>query len=212
MSSAPPIRVCPHCGAEYQSRQGRCWLCGTSLAPDDSLSRAGSAATGSPAEVNPYSAPPSSGSGESTFALSTLFLIITLIAVCLGVIGLAPGLGLPLIVVVTLALVRTRAVSKRQAGPAGLSSGDKVGAFLGSAGIVVLVLVAAGIAFEAACWASCGSIYLVGGEKAGGAAIIVGLIAGVAAAVAISGVLLRSTWPAGKRKPQKSNFEPPRPR
>jgi hypothetical protein len=197
-------RVCPHCSFAYRSRQGRCWLCGEPLPPIDQAPLA--VPRESPpldAEIveNPYAAPPAGVVGGWTFGLSSLFLIVTLAAVCLGVIGLAPGLGVPLLVVAVLALVRTLAVSRRQADAHGLTTGEKIAAFVGSAGIVILILIASGIAFLTACWVSCfGASVVSTGDQV---AVMVGLVVGVAAALVLTVVLFRATWPKWRVPPGK---------
>ena len=189
-------RVCPSCRFAYQSRQGRCWLCGEPLPPIDQAPRAEAPVAAELVE-NPYATPPSSVAGHSNFALSTLFLIVTLAAVCCGVTGLAPGLGVPLAVISVLALVRTAAVSRRQAGTTGLSTGEKFAAFASSALLVAVILLAAAIAFLAACTVACfGTAAATNREEV---ALGAGAVVGGIAAIVMTVMLFRLTWP--RRRP-----------
>jgi hypothetical protein len=113
----PAQAVCAECGATLDPGQERCWLCEARIQPLG--------------QVNPYAAPqPLAEHAPAQFSLDTLFLIITLVAVCLGAFLLAPGLGVLLALVGTPALIRTMLAGhrKRQAG-APLSTSQKIGAF-----------------------------------------------------------------------------------
>ena len=94
MSLPVASRVCAECGAAIDAGQSRCWLCKSE--------RVGHA------PVNPYASPlPTQDNLAWQFSLSSLFLITTLIAVCLGVTLLMPGLGVLLWIFAVPALVRT---------------------------------------------------------------------------------------------------------
>ncbi len=131
---------CPECGAELRPRDERCWLCRSDRVIDAELVE--SPATNAPsAAVHPLQ-----------FSLETLLLIVTLSAVCLGALVAAPGLGVLALVIAVPALIRTCLTgisAKRLSGK--LTATDKVMAFLASAAITWAALVAAGIAFFAAC-------------------------------------------------------------
>ena len=88
-----------------------------------------------------------------TFGLSSLMLVIALAAVCFGVIREVPGLGIPLAVVATPALVRTfGVVGRRRAKGQTMTTLEQLGAFLGSVSVVATIGVASGAAFFGTCW------------------------------------------------------------
>ena len=90
------------------------------------------------------------------FSLETLLLVITLIAVCLGMIMALPGLGIVVAIVAAPALVRTLVAGhqERKAGTP-MTLGEKLLTFAASTGVAVAVLVTGGTAFAAACVGSC---------------------------------------------------------
>jgi hypothetical protein len=186
------VRTCPECGAVVEGN--RCWLCHRSLTAD----QAGVAQATAPYERQQAS--------QSTFGLSTLFLVITVIAVCLGVFVAAPGLGILLAVIAVPAFVRTSAATSAQEQSAGrpVDVPDKVGLFLGSIGIMLLIGLAGFGAFFAACWASCAALSVTGAFRRGGGnsgLLLVNLFAG-GIALALVGWLLWKTWPhrPGRRR------------
>ena len=82
--------------------------------------------------------------------------VITLIAVCLGVIMAAPGLGVLVALVAGPALVRSLVAGyqERKAGTP-MTLGDKLLTFMASTGVSLAVLAAGWMAFAAACMGSC---------------------------------------------------------
>ena len=167
--------ACQTCGAANGPNRSHCWLC------HEQLRGARGHATEAP--VAPV----------SSFSLASLFLIITLISVCLGVAAVAPGLIVPLVIVVTLALIRTIAEASHYK-----ATGDrpdawrKIGLFIASIGVVMLVGIAAIIAFNIACWSICGLGLAAGGSEA---IIVVSIGCGVLAAIVCAVWLLKKTWP-----------------
>jgi hypothetical protein len=142
---SPSVRRCPECGAELKVDDERCWLCRRDLVINAEL-----VATPMAAGQSPFSAV-----HPLQFSLETLLLIVTLSAVCLGALVAAPGLGVLALIIVVPALIRTCLTgisSKRLGGK--LTLADKIMAFLASAAITWAALVAAGIAFFAACTVS----------------------------------------------------------
>ncbi|HUY34979.1 MAG TPA: hypothetical protein VMV69_19685 [Pirellulales bacterium] len=106
--AANPPATCPECGADYPSIGQRCWLCGAAP-PDGAALPDRAAPTAGNAPENSIAS-----STRHTFSLISLFLVMTLVAVCLGVFAAAPGLGIVLAIVATPALVRTMIVSSRR--------------------------------------------------------------------------------------------------
>ena len=89
------------------------------------------------------------------FSLATLMLIMTLVAVCLGVGMLAPGLGIFLALIVTPALIRT-VISGADTKSAGyrFTMVDKIETFVVSLFVAVGVATAACVASMTACTAT----------------------------------------------------------
>jgi hypothetical protein len=159
MSTAPQaLAHCPDCGAEAPADSLKCWLCHRQLAVQAELVD----------EDSPRShrAPPRRTSGVQ-FSLETLMLVITLFAVCLGVIMAAPGLGILVAIVAAPALVRTLVAGyqERKAGTP-LTLGEKLLTFLASTGVSLAVVITGWTAFAAACLGSC--FVVVGLESTGG--------------------------------------------
>ena len=82
--------------------------------------------------------------------------MIALIAVCLGVIREAPGLGVPLAVVSFIALTRTMIVSaSREGGAQPLSAVEKLAVFFATISMAFVVMFCVAIALFATCYAVC---------------------------------------------------------
>jgi hypothetical protein len=138
-----------------------------------------------------------------TFTLSSLMLVIALIAACLGVIREAPGVGIGLAIVITPALVRAGITAKRrEAAGRPISAGEKIGAFCGSVGVVSTIGIAAAVTFYATCWAgffggaAVGSAFESGrGYGAIGWGLAVGVGVGIVAGLFVLVRLARRLWP-----------------
>jgi len=139
---------CRECGAAIQPQDRQCWLCHRLLAVEAELVE-----TGSP--FVPQYAPPK-WVNPAQFSLETLMLVITLIAVCLGMIMALPGVGILVAIVAAPALVRTLVAGyqDRKAGTP-MTLGEKLLTFAASTGVTLAVLVTGGTAFAAACFGSC---------------------------------------------------------
>ena len=174
---------CSQCGAANIGQSGQCWLCHHPLAAEPR--GAGSA--------NPPTAW-ATASTANTFTISSLMLIIALIAVCLGVTREAPGLGIALGVVSTPALVRTVfAARRREITGRPMSTGEKVVAFLGSIGVVVTVCAASGAAFAAICFPVGLASFNISRSDGGG--IVLAFTLGILAAIVVAALLFRRLWP-----------------
>ena len=178
---------CPECGAALDSRESKCWLCLRKLTAEP--------------EMNPYVSPPAQALAVSPaqFSLSTLLLVMTLVAVCLGVTMAAPGLGVLLIVLALPALVRTvvSGLKQKQAG-APYTPSEKIAAYCVSLMVMLMVGVAGGIAFEIACWGSGLLVIGIGGDQNLEAGLITGVALGSIAGIGVLVWLLYLTRP---RKP-----------
>ena len=183
-SSSPDSPRCPECGAASPCRSDRCWLCGAAL-PVEAGSPGTTATTAAEAVAK-------------TFSLSSLFLVMTLVAVGAGVFAAAPGLGILFVILATPALVRTMVVTSRQK-TSGIATtpSQKIAAFLGSVGVVLLVILSIGVALFTACWTACagGAVMSAAGQQA----TIAGAVAGGIVGLALSGWVLRLIWRKGRK-------------
>ena len=138
------------------------------------------------------------GTASWTFSLSSVLLIVTLIAVCLGVGALDLGwdggewgLGIGLAVLATPALLRASVVaSRRRAKGQPMSVPEKAGAFLTSLCVVVLIIVSG-----VAAWAvTCFGLAAVSWEL-----IDIGIGAGVLTGLVAMFVMIYWLWPTKKQ-------------
>jgi hypothetical protein len=184
---APPDPIgldCPECGASNRAGDSLCFLCGHGLDTARPETRTGvpesPASPTSPELVNPYRAPTTMVSSALTFRISSLLMVIAVIAVCLGVVHENMLLGITLAVVVAPALVYTSIVAaKRKVRGRPMAVLEKVWTFLAAAAGVVLVALSAVIAFFVTCIP-----VSIGTVRAGGLGFIIGLVTGGTAAVA----------------------------
>jgi hypothetical protein len=190
MSNNPNVALrCPDCGAPLKDGESACWLCRREL-PGGELSASSPLAK--------------EGRGAGQFSLASIFLIVTLIAVCLGTLRLAPGLGVLLMVVAAPALIRTCIVgAKEKRSGHSLSIREKLLAFLASSAIIILIGVAGFIAFQIACWGSCAVVAGIQ-QKEGENALIVGIATGSLAGIGTMIWLVWTTWPR-RKGPKKSS-------
>ena len=142
-------KICPQCGAVTKLRAKDCWLCGAvveenwetvgpghipmALPVSRSRIRKGNGAAGFPV--------PADIPTQFQFGLSTLMLIVTLVAIICSISIMAPGLG---VVVAILVMGGFIGVIKRSATAAAegvrLSREQRIGAFFRSVGITFMVL------------------------------------------------------------------------
>jgi len=104
----PDTKSCPECGGKNPRSAERCWLCAYEFAapPRD---------TGLPSATPPptrfaHAADPAAFS----FSLSTLLLVMTLIAMVCGMLAVAPGLGVVLAIFSLPVLARTSGVVRKR--------------------------------------------------------------------------------------------------
>ena len=173
--------ICQHCGAEQIGLAIKCWLCRESLAtparsaPETELPR------------QPYQP-----QGMS-FSLATLFLIVTLASVCMGLLVAAPGLGVFACIIMVPVFFRTiRVVRHREAMGENISPLQKVIMFTTSFALSsVLVIVVCVCAFCSFCGV-CLAVVAVGGSAGGDVAPwAVGLCFGAIASIAVAVQMIR---------------------
>ena len=119
---------------------------------------------------------------QSQFGLSSLLLIVTVICLSLGLYEIAPGLIVPLVMIVAPALVRVAVASAAQARSGQAASvGSKASTFFASLAIVFLIWMAGVVAFGAACALIVGVGLTVNpnGNNAIGAMIVLSIGAGL---------------------------------
>ena len=148
MATAGSIRVrCPHCDAENPPGERTCWLCREAIA----------SACGDEVSSKDF-VRPSSGRADTntwTFHLSSLMIVIAIIAIFLGLLREVPGLSILLVIVATPAVVRTCvATSRRRAKGAPMTRVERLWAFAGSVGVVAVTGAASTAAFSAICFGS----------------------------------------------------------
>lgn len=145
MEPSQPIsrpKDCPDCGAPFPNDATNCWLCGWKLGEPVGVRPKHAGST----NANPYASPALNPADlKWTFSLSTLFLWTALVAVVMGVVRIAPGLGIALGVLAIPAALHTTAIAakrERRTGHA-LTVPEKIAAF--------------GISFAFATWIAFGS-------------------------------------------------------
>jgi hypothetical protein len=184
MNEAVQNNVCPDCGAPLVVGQARCWLCQRS--------------TSEPASANPYASPRplAEDNRPLEFSLTSLTLVITLVAVGLGAFWATPGLAVLLAVLGVPAFIRYLIATNRQkrAG-ATYTTAEKVGVFLVSLLIMSAVWMSAVVAFVVVCTAGALPMLAVGNENS---ALWVGGLGGLVSAIALAIWLLRVTAPPAR--------------
>src|SRR5262249_46008871 len=126
----PELVNCPHCGAKNPAIEQDCRECGRPLA----------VFIGPPAQIR-------------RIGLGTLIILIGEVAVCLALMRALAGLGIVMLLILVPAHVRTVvAVERRKADERPMSREETLEAFFASMGLMLVIGVAAGIAFFATCF------------------------------------------------------------
>ncbi|REK12044.1 MAG: hypothetical protein DWQ37_13605 [Planctomycetota bacterium] len=174
---------CPYCGARNERSEARCWLCRQPLSVE--------AAENQPILAEAVDARPQ-------FALSSLLLVMTLICISLGLVAAAPGLIVPLVIIVIPALIRSVAASRAAGGQ--ISVGGRIANFVVSLGIVVAIWMAGLVALFAAFMLICfGAISSQGGRGTEQAIVVFAVVGLIGAGVTMIW-LYYVTWPRRKRR------------
>jgi len=137
-SAVLQLKPCPHCGADCDARDKRCWLCHA-----DVTENAGEIVD---AVVVPE-APPHYAPTDTLFAVMAGILAVLIVLVGIGSAVSEPGLTVMLLIVVVPALIATLVRIQARKGRVGyVSWGEKLATFLISASITVGILGLLGIA------------------------------------------------------------------
>jgi hypothetical protein len=191
-SSAESLQ-CSECGALVGARDV-CWLCGAAIV----VSAEAVDPTGNSPFVPDWEK--KRRASASQFSLESLMLVITLIAVCLGMLVAVPGLGVLVCIVAVPALVRALIAGRQHKAVSGsLNLQEKVLAFLASTGIVLGILLAGLSAFAVACVGTCFAALGIAEASGSGAAenwiFPLALGSAVVVALAVVGWLFWLTLP-----------------
>ena len=174
---APGRAVCPHCQAVGYQQAAQCWLCGGRL--DE---RSSAAAPPRPAVRR-----------EGSFSLSSLLLIMTLVAICCGLLVAAPGLGVVASVLLAPVLVRTAmVVRRREAAGERVSSGEKIA--LATTSLVVALVLVGVVGFAAFCCFCAVCAFAFGADGNEPVFILIGLGLGALGPLSIWGVVKLVQW------------------
>jgi hypothetical protein len=141
------VVLCPDCRAQNPPGMSRCWLCGTSLAS-------------AKAEVEVYMAEVVPPAPRISFTTMTLLVIVTLVAVALGLYQEAPGLAVLMLIVclpgVIVAWAHDRIRRRRGERTTALKAFlDFVVSAAITMGILAMVVVAAVVAIFISCLNAC---------------------------------------------------------
>lgn len=149
MTERPSLATneCPECGAVQISGRTDCWLCFRRMS-DVIIAEL----VVLPKEITP---------DATTFNLASIFLIITLIAVGLGLAASEPGFAVIFVIIVVPALIATvRLVQKRTIHGEQIGVLQKIATFMVSSLAVVGLLLVIAVAAVVALFAVC--LFLVG--------------------------------------------------
>jgi hypothetical protein len=175
---------CPACGAIHLGKSAVCWLCQEPLLTKDGQPRAPAVAGGERRERgSPW-----------TFSLSSLFLLMTLISICMAVLVLSPPLGILLVVVATPAAARTILDGlRRKSRGAPFNLESKAWKFMESMAVVAVVGISSLITFVAICFPlGLGGVLSMSDQ--GIVCVIMGFAGGLIAAGFVAYRLLRRFW------------------
>ena len=173
--------VCSRCFSSNRPEAMTCHVCGHRLeAIIPRMAVGASSWSLRPREcesVNPYAATANGISSAITFRISSLLMIIAVIAVCLGVARESPALGLDLAIVVVPALVYTIvAAARRKARSSRMAALDQVRTFFIAIAVVIFIEISALIA---AFWTCLLVVYVT---RSFGFAFVIGGMVGAATA------------------------------
>jgi ribosomal protein L40E len=189
--------VCPDCGAPFPVEATYCWLCGWKLGDPVGVRPK----PPGPSKDNPYASPAPRNPADLkwTFSLSTLFLWTALVAVVMGVVRIAPGLGIALGIFSLPAALHTTAVAayRKRRSRRALTVPEKILVFIESLALFILIAIAVVIAAIGALFVICmQSMNPSGRVPHGGDATvpILATVGGVILVLFIAYVLVQVLW------------------
>jgi hypothetical protein len=138
------VRNCPACGAHVDPAWAKCWLCGERLG------------AGGSAVAEPILSKPARSAPVSSFSMASMMMLVTLVAVVLGVCSIAPGIGVPLGIVMLIVWLRTTAVVKvRQSRGKATTLSEKAQLFAQSFAVLIGLIILTQVALVAAAFGAC---------------------------------------------------------
>jgi hypothetical protein len=191
---AEPVKLypCPRCRNPVRATSDRCGKCGlrAKLVPAPQKTGTKSKEPEKTVAPDPVKAQIVDGINPSSFGIASLLLTMTLIAVGLAIFIAAPGLGISMAILALPAFIRTLlVVRKRKILGRPVSTEAKVGLYLGSFGVTLVVTVVTIFASALTFCMSClGGIAVTNGGS-GGSETLVMLIA-FGFTLAVAGVLM----------------------
>ena len=199
--------ICPECGAINSVGSGQCWLCHRPLGGTNAATAKVDSAVAKP--IGPPRPLISLSRGPATFSLATLMLLITLAAVFCGLTAAAPGLGIPLAVLITPALIRTFAASNvsRSQGIEPTAEA-KIATFFASIGLMFLIMIAGFAVFFIGCCAAFSSGAHPPGNIFNDPSMAVFVLTGIAVIVVMVWLFIRA-WPRSSQG-AAADKKPPR--
>lgn len=173
--------TCGKCGAQQPRTEKTCWLCGEEITTDDNR----------PQTIDPVQTAPQ----RFSFSLSTLLLLMTLAAVCFGLLAEAPGLGVPMCVLLVPVLIRTvMVVRRREAAGVTVSRAEKIGLMATSFGVATVVAVVVAVAAFCSFCGVCLLMVSADNQHGGPWMFFWGVGMCIGAAVSIWLIVISSKW------------------
>jgi hypothetical protein len=177
---------CPECGIVLRPGDKRCWLCRTEL-PTNFDENHFSDLSSSAAAAEP----------AHGFSLATLMMFVTLLCVVFGLSTIAPGIGIPLGILLFIAWGRTVSVSHHRAKIGKrLSATQQVRMYFEALGFVVALLILVTVGICCALWSICVGIGAMSSSFGGSFSSFISII--LFGAVAVLGTIavfrLASKW------------------
>jgi hypothetical protein len=182
-----PFGYCPYCAAERKPGQSHCWLCQSWLPT-------GGAAEAADLALKQIAQQPNAKHGVFQFGLSSLLLLVTLVAILCSIIKMNPGIGIVVAGLAIPALVWTMIVAiRRGQSGAPMSAFGKTGVFVLAMLLFLGVLVAVIGAFLIALFAICAA----GTSKGQGALVgdpVTAIFIASAVAIAVAVICALALW------------------
>jgi hypothetical protein len=175
-----PQSQCPQCGAQASSADLPCWLCGASPV----AAHATEGPIGLPPKAQPAPGQP------FQFSIAGLLILITVIAVCLGALRVAPGLGILLAVISVVSAVPAGFRAAARASP-GTPKPSFWASFFISAAAITVGIIAFGVSAFIGITVGCRG----GSDSAANVLAMILIFGSPVVGLAASGVILWRTWP-----------------